>query len=121
MSVIGLDHIQIAMPSGKEAEARSFYANILGLTERDKPPGLANKGGCWFEHGTLNVHLGIDPDFRPAQKAHPGFEVTDLSAITALLEQIGYSISRGSELEGYDRVFTSDPFGNRIELLQKID
>ncbi len=119
MTIIALDHIQIAMPDGKENEARSFYAGILGLTGKAKPASLSNKGGCWFEHEGLQVHLGVDPDFRPARKAHPGFEVADIAALSTLLQERGYSISKGSDLEGYSRVFTSDPFGNRIELLQK--
>ena len=78
------------MPPGREADARSFYEGILGIPERKKPTHLAKRGGCWFERGTLKVHVGVEEDFRPARKAHPGFVVEDLSTLTAALIRAGY-------------------------------
>ena len=118
MTVIAIDHIQIAIPEGKEELARSFYGGVLGLPEVDKPENLTNRGGVWFERGTLKVHLGIDPDFTPAKKAHPGFLVADLSSLSERLRSEGYDVNSGSQLPRFRRAFTNDPFGNRIELLQ---
>lgn len=118
--VVALDHIQLAMPPGREAEARAFYTGILGLPEIPKPPELAKRGGCWFERGALKVHLGVEKDFRPARKAHPAFRVQRLAALVVALEAAGHRIARDEPLPGYDRIFTDDPFGNRIELMEPL-
>ena len=106
------------MPAGGESEARAFYRDILGIGEAAKPPHLAARGGCWFERGTLKVHLGVEADFRPARKAHPAFTVTDLPALVATLKANGHAVVEDQPLEGYDRVYVDDPFGNRIELME---
>lgn len=118
MRVRRLDHIQIAMPPGREDDARAFYQGMLGISEVAKPPHLAARGGCWFERGDLKVHLGVEADFNPARKAHPAFIVDDLRALATMLEQAGYRMVEDQPLEGYDRLYVHDPFGNRIELMQ---
>lgn len=118
MQVRHLDHVQLAMPAGHEAEARAFYERLLGIPEVTKPPHLAARGGCWFEAGPLKVHLGADAHFVPARKAHPAFIVDDLRALVAHLEQAGARVSEGEPLQGFDRVYVDDPFGNRIELME---
>ena len=118
MRVVGFDHVQLAMPAGREAEARAFYEGLLGIPERVKPPELAKRGGCWFERGTFRLHLGVEAEFRPARKAHPALLVEDLGALRAALERAGCCIATDAPLEGYDRVFVHDPFGNRLELME---
>jgi catechol 2,3-dioxygenase-like lactoylglutathione lyase family enzyme len=118
MRVRRLDHILLAMPAGREAEARKFYQGILGIPEAVKPPELAARGGCWFEDGELKVHLGVEKNFAPARKAHPAFLVDDLPGLTVVLTNAGYAIAHDKPLEGYDRIFVDDPFGNRIELME---
>jgi len=116
--VHGLDHVQLAMPAGQEDVAREFYSGILGLTEVPKPANLAQRGGVWFEGGCLRVHLGVEADFRPAKKAHPAFLVERLDLLTAHLQQAGITVITDEPLAGYNRIYVSDPFGNRIELLE---
>jgi catechol 2,3-dioxygenase-like lactoylglutathione lyase family enzyme len=118
--VHGLDHVQLALPSGGEALAREFYCGFLGFTEVAKPPNLAKRGGAWLEGGTLRVHLGVAADFRPARKAHRAFLVPHLDAIDRHLRQAGLTVDTDEPLEGYHRLYVSDPFGNRIELLEPI-
>lgn len=118
MRVRRLDHVLLAMPAGRESEAREFYQGILGIPEAAKPASLAARGGCWFEDGELKVHLGIEKNFAPARKAHPAFIVDDLAELEAALKGAGYLIAHDEPLEGYDRFFVDDPFGNRIELMQ---
>ena len=118
MTILALDHVQLAMPPGREAEARAFYAGLLGLPERDKPEALAGRGGCWFERGAVRVHLGIEEGFAPARKAHPAFRVDDLVVLSARLTAAGHPVRTDVPLDGCDRLFVDDPFGNRIELLQ---
>ena len=105
------------MPHGEEAAARLFYAGLLGIPEVSKPPNLAGRGGCWFERGSLKVHLGVERDFRPAKKAHPAFIVTDLAFLIRRLGEAGVEIVEDEPLAGYDRRYVADPFGNRIELM----
>jgi len=118
VQINGIDHIQLAMPPGGEAAARSFYCGLLGLPEKSKPPVLARRGGCWFESGSVKIHLGVEPDFRPARKAHPALLVTDLPSLVEVLSEAGVTIVDDEPLEGYDRVYASDPFGNRLELME---
>jgi catechol 2,3-dioxygenase-like lactoylglutathione lyase family enzyme len=117
--VTSIDHVQLAMPPGKEAEARTFYEGLLGIPEVPKPPKLAKRGGCWFEQGPLKVHLGVESDFRPARKAHPAFLTGDLVTLTAALQTAGFTVRTDEPLDGYDRVYVDDPFGNRIELMER--
>jgi catechol 2,3-dioxygenase-like lactoylglutathione lyase family enzyme len=116
--VVGLDHVQLAMPAGKESLARPFYAGLLGLTEVEKPPHLAARGGAWFESAGVRIHLGVDHDFRPARKAHPGLLVTNLKGLAGSLRAAGYDVAPGEPLEGYEHAYVDDPFGNRLELME---
>jgi catechol 2,3-dioxygenase-like lactoylglutathione lyase family enzyme len=121
MRIIGLDHIQLAIPPGGEPQARRFYAEILGLTEIAKPEPLAVRGGCWFKGQDIVIHLGVQPDFVPARKAHPCFRVDDLEACRRVLETAGISIIPDDTLPFVRRFFVADPFGNRLEFLQEGD
>ena len=118
MQVHRLDHVQLAMPIGHEDAARAFYQDVLGIPEVAKPTHLADRGGCWFERGPLKVHLGVEHDFVPARKAHPAFIVDGLRELATNLQRAGYHVSRDQPLEGYERLYVDDPFGNRIELME---
>lgn len=109
-----LDHVQVAMPAGGEDAARGFYTGLLGLAEAPKPEPLRATGGVWFEGG---VHMGVEADFRPARKAHPGLSVADLDAVAARLTAAGADVEWDERLPGVRRFYTHDPFGNRLELL----
>lgn len=117
MRVIAIEHVQLAMPVGREPDARRFYEGVLGIPEQPKPAALAARGGCWFESGALKVHLGVDPDFRPAKKAHAAFLVDDIAALRAQLERAGFPTREDEPLEGFARFYADDPFGNRLEFL----
>lgn len=119
MGVVGLDHVQIAIPAGGEDRARAFFAGLLGMTEVSKPASLSS-AGCWFTGGGAALHVGVDPDFRPAKKAHPALLVDDLAALRARLAEAGCVIRDDKPVEGYARFFTEDPFGNRIELMERV-
>ena len=114
----GIDHIQIAAPAGSEEAARRFYGELLGMEEIPKPENLMARGGCWFLCGPQEVHIGIQNDFTPAIKAHPGFTVQALEQLTSRLQEAGYIISNEPPIDGRARFFTHDPFGNRIEFLE---
>lgn len=118
MPITALNHVQLVMPPGREQEARAFYAGLLGIPEVPKPSNLARRGGCWFERGALRVHLGVEIEFQPARKAHPVFLVDDLAALAAVLTTAGHPTRSDEPLEGYERAYVDDPFGNRIELMQ---
>jgi catechol 2,3-dioxygenase-like lactoylglutathione lyase family enzyme len=115
-----LEHVQLAMPVGGEAEAVAFYEGILGIANVAKPPHLATRGGCWFEDDAVKVHLGVEDDFRAARKAHLAFIVDDVRGLAARIAAAGFSVVDDEPLEGYDRVYAYDPFGNRLELMQPL-
>lgn len=117
-SFVALHHVQLAMPRGEEEAARAFWAGLLGMTELEKPPVLAARGGCWFRGGGLEVHLGVEEPFVPARKAHPGVLVHDLPALALRLEDAGRTVAWDDDFPGHRRFYAHDPFGNRLEFLE---
>ena len=116
--ICALDHVQLAMPAGGEAEARAFYCGVLGLAEVAKPPHLAARGGCWFESEGVRIHLGVEREFRPATKAHPALRVSGLAELLERCRKGGYAVVDDEPLAGYRRAYLADPFGNRIEVME---
>ncbi|WP_394579782.1 VOC family protein [Cytobacillus firmus] len=114
----GIDHIQLAAPKGCEEEARKFYGEHLGLKEIPKPENLQKRGGCWFICGNQEIHIGVQEGFLPAKKAHPGFIVDNLEALRSSLQEQKITIKEEPPIEGRERFFVDDPFGNRIEFLE---
>jgi catechol 2,3-dioxygenase-like lactoylglutathione lyase family enzyme len=109
-----IHHVQLACPAGSEDRLRAFYGGVLGLTEIEKPPVLARRGGCWFRGSGIELHLGVEPDFIPARKAHPGLLVSNLG------EWAGYPVAFDDDFPGMRRFYTEDPHGNRLEFLEPI-
>lgn len=118
MRLVGIHHVQLAMPPGEEERAVAFYEGVLGIPQVDKPGHLAARGGCWFESAEVRIHLGVEPDFRPARKAHPALLVENLTRLKHALSQAGVAVVEDQPLPEYERCYVTDPFGNRIELLQ---
>ncbi len=114
-----IDHVQLAMPAGQEDAARKFYRDLLGMTEMTKPAELARRGGCWFASGSVQVHLGVEADFRGAKKAHPALRCVDYEGLTARLRAAGVSVNLDENIPGVRRSHISDPFGNRLELVSE--
>ena len=119
MPILSLDHIQIAIPVASESRARAFYSGILGFKEVPKPPQMAERKSIWFVAGVVNLHLGIEPDFTPAKRAHPAFVVEGLDKIVAACARAGISTKPDTSLNGFRRVHVFDPFGNRLELMER--
>ena len=117
-SLRALHHVQLAMPRGQEDKARSFFRDALGMTELQKPPVLAARGGCWFRSPGLELHLGVEEPFAPARKAHPGLLVDNLPGLAATLEAAGHPVSWDDNFPGYHRFYATDPFGNRLEFIE---
>lgn len=113
----GIDHVQLAMPEDGEEAARIFYSELLGMREIAKPPDLAKRGGCWFESGIVQLHLGIEKDFRPAKKAHPALTCGDYEGLILKLRSAGFQVNEVDDIPGVRRGYVHDPFGNRIELM----
>ena len=121
MTILSIDHVQIAMPAGQEDQARAFYVHVLGFTEIPKPADLAKRGGAWFQSGSVQLHLGVEADFRSARKAHPAFIVNDLDGLLDKVQAAAYETDTSQPtLDGYKRAHVFDPFGNRIELMEKL-
>jgi catechol 2,3-dioxygenase-like lactoylglutathione lyase family enzyme len=119
ISIVGLDHVQIAAPAGCEAAARAFYGNLLGLAEIPKPAPLGTRGGVWFRVGSQQLHIGVDPGFAPARKAHAALSVrpADLDGLAERLAAAGVALTWDRALPDVRRFYAEDPWGNRLELL----
>lgn len=115
--MLALDHVQLAMPAGREADAEEFYGRVLGMAVVPKPEPLASRGGRWFVSGSVKIHLGVDPGFQPARKAHPAIVVDDLDSFVSQLAANGVGWTEDRELAGVRRGYVDDPFGNRIEVI----
>ncbi|CAN5407596.1 VOC family protein [soil metagenome] len=115
-----LHHVQLAIPRGGEDHCRAFWGGLLGMGEVEKPPTLAARGGCWFRGGGVEVHLGVEQDFSPAGKAHPGILVSNLRDLATVLESGGVDVTWDGEFPGHDRFYAADPFGNRLEFLEPV-
>lgn len=121
MRVTGIHHVQITIPEGADDAARAFYHGALGLEEIAKPASLKGRGGLWFQVGALQLHIGTEQDVdRAATKAHVAYHVTNLSAWRERLESAGCRLLESISIPGYDRFETRDPFGNRIELIERV-
>lgn len=121
MNRLRIDHIQIAAPQGCEAAAREFYGEILGMQELEKPEPLRARGGCWFQCGEHQLHIGIEKDFRPARKAHPAFAVKDLDGLRETLLRRRHRVIEDESLPGARRFYSEDPWGNRLEFVERRD
>ena len=117
MRISHIDHVQLAMPKGKEAEAAVFYVGALGLLAVEKPEALKANGGVWFGNAGVNIHLGVEADFRAAKKAHPALRVDDLDALAVRLEAAGFAVVWDDRLPSTRRFYSDDPYGNRIEFM----
>jgi catechol 2,3-dioxygenase-like lactoylglutathione lyase family enzyme len=120
VTVVGVDHVQVAAPAGCEAAARRFYAELLGLAEVPKPAALAERGGVWFAVGAQQLHVGVEDSFAPARKAHPALAVA-FGALDALVTRLGegdVAVRWDDEIPGVRRCYVADPFGNRLELVE---
>lgn len=113
-----IDHVQLAMPAGGEEKAREFYRDVLGMVEMPKPEELAQRGGCWFKSDTVEIHLGVEADFRAAKKAHPALRCREYHVLMAKLRRAGCEVTHDAANPGITRCFVHDPFGNRIEFIQ---
>jgi catechol 2,3-dioxygenase-like lactoylglutathione lyase family enzyme len=116
--VARIDHIQIAAPEGCESAARDFYGSVLGLKEIEKPPVLRARGGCWFECGSQQLHIGVERNFHAARKAHPAFAVFHLDELHKTLTEWGVAVVDDDNLPGARRFYSEDPWGNRLEFVE---
>ena len=114
---LAIDHIQLAMPSGEEETARRFYSGLLGMEEISKPAELAKRGGCWFKSGVVQIHVGVEHDFRAAKKAHPALKCADYEGLISRLCEFDVEVTQANDIPGVRRCHIHDPFGNRIELM----
>ncbi len=117
-ALVRVHHVQLSIPAGGEALCRAFWGDALGMRELTKPPVLAARGGCWFAVGGVEVHLGVEEEFAPARKAHPGLLVAGLEGLARRLEERGVAVQWDENFPGYHRFHASDPFGNRLEFLE---
>ena len=120
MIIRRLHHVQLAMPAGREAEAEAFYSGLLDLPRVPKPANLERRGGCWFRSDAVEIHLGVDRPFVPARKVHPALLVEDLASLRVRLDAAGVPLTDDGPLEGFERFYATDPFGNRLEFLARI-
>ncbi|MGE6261351.1 glyoxalase [Heyndrickxia sporothermodurans] len=117
----GIDHVQVAAPKGCEEQARYFYGSVLKLDEIPKPKNLLGRGGCWFQCGHQEIHIGVEENFVAAKKAHPGLIVKNIHELKKILIKENIRMQEEPQIEGRIRLHVYDPFGNRLEFLEFIN
>lgn len=121
MTIQRLHHVQITIPKNSENTAREFYCGVLGLAEIEKPDSLKHRGGFWIELAGMQLHIGAEDGVdRLATKAHIAYQVDDVPAWRARLEARGVKSLDSIPIEDYDRFEFRDPFGNRVEMIERI-
>jgi catechol 2,3-dioxygenase-like lactoylglutathione lyase family enzyme len=119
MAILSIEHIQIAIPLGSEDRARTFYAGILGFVEVEKPATMAKRNSIWFRAGSVSLHLGLEPDFHPAKRAHPALVVDGMDQVLTACQSANITVKPDVSFNGFRRVHIFDPFGNRLELMER--
>ncbi len=116
-----LDHVQVCIPRGADAQAREFYGGLLGLEEIEKPEELKENGGMWYAVADVQLHVGVEETVAKS-KRHPAFEVEDATGVRSYLVERGVATKGEPVIPGVVYRFSFyDPFGNRIELLEKTE
>ena len=116
----GIHHVQLTVPNGSEGQARQFYCETLGLPEVEKPASLVGRGGLWLQVGDRQVHIGVEDGVnRHATKAHIAYEVSNLEAWKAKLAALGIEVFEGVPIPANNRFEFRDPFGNRVEFIER--
>lgn len=113
-----IDHVQVTIPPGELDAAREFYGDVLGLTPTKQPDSFGDTDTMWYRAGDVEIHLGVE-DSNERSRRHPAFEVTDVAAARERLEAHGVETVDEPPIPGRDRFTFRDPFGNRIELLER--
>ncbi|WP_417818939.1 VOC family protein [Tritonibacter scottomollicae] len=88
-----------------------------------RPARQAHGGRAWWPGrggGSRGAEQGGSRYRPPARRAHPALLVSDLAKLVARLGKAGIRFKPGKDLEGYVRGDIADPFGNRIELMQRV-
>lgn len=116
-----IHHVQLGAPADSESAARAFWVDVIDLEEIPKPPSLVTRGGCWFRGHGIEIHIGIEDDFRAARKAHPGLLVADLDTWAQRLIAAGFDVTWDEEFPGMRRFYSADPFANRLEFLEHVE
>ncbi|MER2058136.1 MAG: VOC family protein [Niallia sp.] len=120
MTIIGVHHVQITIPKGLEQQAKDFYCGVLGLGEIKKPSSLQGRGGFWLSLGNIDVHVGTEEGFdRYTTKSHLAYQVDNMSDWKNKLSKLGVEIAASIPIEGFERFEFRDPFGNRVEIIEK--
>ena len=118
--ILGIHHAQITIPTGEEDRARQFYCGVLGLKEIPKPEALAGRGGFWLEVGERQLHIGVEDKVVDTEsKAHVAYQVDDLEHWRSVLTEQEVKVSNGIQIPGMNRFEFRDPFGTRVEFLER--
>ncbi len=113
-------HVQISIPIGAEDAARAFYCGVLGLSEIPKPDTLTARGGFWLELDGFQIHFGTENGIdRTKTKGHLAYLVSDLQHWRTKLAGYGCEVKDGIPIPNYRRIEFRDPFGNRVEFLER--
>lgn len=112
-----LDHVQLAIPAGEEERCDEFYVTVLGFRKLERPAVLAARGGRWYQRGDALIHLGVDPSFQPATKAHPALVLDDYAATLGRLDAAGVTVRPDDSIPATTRCHLNDPVGNRLEFI----
>jgi lactoylglutathione lyase len=103
--MVGINHV--ALPVGDVEEAVDFYGRVFELELRGRVRGMA-----FLDMGDQFLALAESEPGSPDEGRHFGLVVDDRGRVRQALERAGVEIEPGRGLH------FSDPWGNRVEVVQ---
>lgn len=124
MAIVGLNHYNIIASAERIEAVRSFYVDVIGLTEGFRPN--FDFAGHWLYAGEAPVlHLMVDNDYQDTEQPHPNtghldhiaFSASELESMEAKLNDLGV-VFKKKEVPGFNitQLFIHDPIGLGVEL-----
>ena len=118
--ILGVNHVQVNVPAADLERAREFYVGFMGMREIPRPGSFTSKG-IWLNAGMFEIHIGLEDGVdRSKTRAHVAYQVSDIRAWRAKVSEAGFATKDQPLIPGYDRFQFRDPFGNMIEIMQKL-
>jgi len=115
-----IHHVNVTVPRSIEAEAKHFYAVVMGMAEVPKPESSRGRGGAWYQLGPVQLHLSLEDSAGAGlSKRHVCYTVNNLAEAEEQFRRAGVEIIADDlPTPGWHRFYVRDPGGNKLEIAQ---
>ena len=117
LRVVAFDHVQLAMPVGREPDAEAFYRDVRGFAVLQKPEPLASlEAGGLLRGMFMYIWVSKTISAQLARRIRRSLLTTSTTSWRNSTPSAA-TWQWNDELPGARRLYVDDPFGNRIELI----